>query len=165
MTTQGTCLPLSSGARSYAAKTLPPPNAELNPVVPKVRRLCDEGKAGEAAVVAFDAILADTIRLYGLKVPPSCTSFEFLARFLRPDMGKLLELLPDLYRLYEPARFGGIVPGDAQSVRTVVDRIYTETSLAWAYDPLYQPKGPGFPSSPSDAAPSPGSPPGGPKRS
>ncbi len=118
-----------------------------------------------AAVVAFDAIFADTIRLYGLKVPPSCTSFEFLSRFLRPDMGKLTELLPELYRLYEPARFGGGVSGDAQSVRSVVDRIYTETALAWAYDPLYQPKGPSIAPSTPNAVPTTGPTPGGPKRS
>jgi hypothetical protein len=155
---------LSTTSRTFSIRDLPPPNADLNPIVPRVRKLCEDGKADAAAVLAFEAVFSDTIRLYGLRVPPSCTSLEFLSQFLRPDMGKLCDLLPELYRLYEPARFGGILPPDPASVRTIVERIYSETALAWAYDPLYQPKGPTLPPLLREVNPVPSSPSGAPKR-
>ena len=117
-------------------------NLEQNPVVSRVRGLCDAGKADVAVVFAFERVFSDTVRHYGLDIPPGCTALEFVTERMRADMGTLRELLPELYRLYEPVRFGGLAPADGQAVRGLVERIYTETSLAWAYDPHSQSKGP-----------------------
>ena len=113
-----------------------------NPVVSRVRGLCDAGKLDAAILLAFDRVFADTVRAYGLDIPPGCTSLEFVSSRLRTDMGKLCDLLPELYRLYEPVRFGGVAPADPQAIRGLVERIYTETALAWVYDPRSQPRGP-----------------------
>lgn len=127
---------------SSAARDAVPPDIQQNPVVIAVRELCDAGKVGNAIRLAFDRGIADTVRAYGLAIPLGCTSLEFVSHQLRPDMGKLCELLPELYRLYEPVRFGGFSPTDPQPIRALVERIYSETSLAWVYDPRFQPKGP-----------------------
>jgi hypothetical protein len=95
-----------------------------------------------AILLAFDRVFSDTVRTYGLNIPPGCTSLEFVSNHLRTDMGELCDLLPELYRLYEPVRFGGVAPADPQPIRNLVERIYTETALASVYDPLSQSKGP-----------------------
>lgn len=111
-------------------------------MVSRVRELCDAGTPDAAIRFAFDRVCSDTVRHYGLDIPPGCTSLEFVSERIRPDMGKLGDLLPELYRLYEPVRFGAVPPTDAPPIRGLVERIYSETSLAWAYDPHSQSKGP-----------------------
>lgn len=111
-------------------------------MVDHVRELCAAGKLDDAIRFAFDRVISDTIRLYGLEVPTGCTSLEFVSEHLRADMGKLRDLLPEFYRVYEPVRFGGVPPIDPQPIRTLVERIYTDTALARAYDPLSQSRGP-----------------------
>src|SRR5208283_24341 len=66
----------------------------------------------------------------------------FLKEFLRPDMGRLTELLPELYRRYEPARFGKVEDGDRDSLRALLERLYSQTALARIHDPRFQPSGP-----------------------
>lgn len=111
-------------------------------MVDHVRELCVVGKLADAIRFAFDRVVSDTIRHYGLNVPTGCTSLEFVAQHLRADMGKLSDLLPELYGLYEPVRFGEVPPADPGPIQTLVERIYTDTPLARAYDPLSQSRGP-----------------------
>ena len=138
---RGLSLPAFS-PESSTAPGVPAPPLDNNPVVFRVRELCVAGELSEAVVFAFDRAVTDTVRQYGLEIPPSCTSLEFVSEHLRTDMGNLGELLPELYRLYEPVRFGGVPPAGPRLIQQLVDRIYTETALARAYDPLFQSKGP-----------------------
>jgi len=100
------------------------------------------GQAGPAIRYAYRAAFDDTVRAYALRVPVSCTDRSFLTSFLRPDMGKVSTLLPELYRFYEPVRFGASVPSDGPTFLALLERIYQETSLGTIYRPLFQPTGP-----------------------
>lgn len=113
-----------------------------NPVVQETRELLDRGEYRSAVLAAFRAAFRDTVRAYALSVPVGCTDRRFVREFLRPDMGKLATLLPELYRTYEPVRFGTTDHGDGPSFLALVERIYSETSLGTIYRPNYQPTGP-----------------------
>jgi len=97
-------------------------------------------REGYAAAVrlAYHTAYDSTVRSYGLIVPPFVTGRQFQREFLRPDMGLLTELLPELYRLYEPVRFGKHEDGDRDSLRALLEKLYSQTPLAVAHNPLYQ---------------------------
>jgi hypothetical protein len=73
-------------------------------------------------------------------VPASVTDRQFLAGFLRADMGRLTALLPELHEYYEPVRFGTITDGDRDALRALLIKVYSETPLARIDHPLYQPR-------------------------
>jgi len=97
-------------------------------------------REGYAAAVrlAYRTAYDSTVRSYGLTVPSFVTGRQFQKEFLRPDMGSLSELLPELYLLYEPVRFGKHEEGDRGSLRALLEKLYSQTSLAVAHNPLYQ---------------------------
>ena len=104
----------------------------------------ERGEYAKAVLHAYRTAFDITVQAYGLTVPPSCSDQQFLKGFLRPDMGRLSELLPELYRLYEPVKFGKLADGDRDSLLRLLEKLYTETVLARAHDPLYQSSGPGW---------------------
>ncbi|MGD0588999.1 MAG: hypothetical protein ABSA63_09460, partial [Thermoplasmata archaeon] len=124
---------------------LPGAKPESSPVLQRVRDLLGSGDYTLAVRTAYRMAFEGTVRAYGLTVPPSCTDRQFLAEFLRPDMGKLIELLPALYHRYEPLRFGTVTPPTEED-RTAFDellvKLYSETALGRIDDPLFQPSGP-----------------------
>jgi hypothetical protein len=122
-----------------------PPAADLTPVERQARALSEEQDFASAVRVAYRAAFDDTVRAYGLVVPPARTDRQFLREFLRPDMGKLTDRLPRLYELYEPARFGIVRTGDVPSLLTLLRSLYSETVLGRIYDPRFQPQGPTTP--------------------
>ena len=73
-------------------------------------------------------------------MPASVTDRQFVAEFLRPDMGRLAELLRELLGLYEPVRFGNVTDGDRDAFRALLVKVYSETALARLDHPLYQPR-------------------------
>jgi hypothetical protein len=118
-------------------------NPESSPTFRHLRELLARGAYAEAVRLAYRTAFDATVRAYGLTVPPSCSDRRFLREFLRPDMGPLTEVLPELYRRYEPVRFGRLVDGDRDSLRALLERLYSETPIARIHNPLYQPSGPG----------------------
>jgi hypothetical protein len=113
-----------------------PPDA--SPTFRKLRDMLARGDYAETVRLAYRSAIEDTVRAYGLAVPTSITGPQFLKEFLRQDMGPLLELLPQLYRLYEPVRFGKHVNGDPKELLTLLEKLYSQTTLAVAHDPHYQ---------------------------
>ena len=111
-------------------------------MVQKTRELLSRGEFATAVRYAYRSAFEDTIRAYALQVPVGLTDRTFLQQFLRADMGKLATLLPELYRIYEPVRYGTADHGDGPSFLALVERIYSETSLGTIYRQYYQPTGP-----------------------
>jgi len=117
---------------------------ESSPTVQKVRALLAQHDFAGAVRFTYRAAFDGTVRAYGLSVPPACTDRQFLAGFLRPDMGKLSELLPQLFLLYEPVRFGHPpepTVGDRKGFELLLTRLFSETPLGRIEDPLFQPSG------------------------
>ncbi|MGA8664566.1 MAG: hypothetical protein WB809_05830 [Thermoplasmata archaeon] len=118
------------------------PPVESNPVVLRVQELLAVGEYASAVRDGFRSAVEDTVRAFGLVVPPSRTDRQIVTVMLRPDMGKLPDLLPRLYELYEPVRFGGLSKGDGGPLLAVLRTLYAETALARICDPRFQPQGP-----------------------
>ncbi len=118
------------------------PEVDDHPLVRETRELCAHGDAAAAVRRAYPWALAETIRSFGLMVPESLTHRAVLREFLREDMGRLCELLPRLYDLYEPARFGGSMTEGPDTVVALVRQLCAETPLARAFHPLFQTRGP-----------------------
>ncbi|MGP8075399.1 MAG: hypothetical protein ACLP8Y_01470 [Thermoplasmata archaeon] len=125
---------------------LPGAKPESSPVLQKVRDLLVNDDYVLAVRTAYRAAFDGTVRAYGLTVPLSCTDRQFLAEFLRPDMGRLTELLPALYHRYEPVRFGTTTLPPTKEDRAFLDallvKLYSETVLGRIDDPLFQPSRP-----------------------
>jgi hypothetical protein len=99
------------------------------PAVVAVDKRLAAGDVAGAVRAAFPLVMMDVQRAYGVTFPPHWTSRDVLAHGLRPDMGRLPDLLLQLHALYEPVRFGTERDWVAGDVRGLVVRIYTETSL------------------------------------
>ena len=140
----GQARPPSAGSPSRATSAdglPPPPDPTDSPMFRRLAELLDRGEYAEAVLAAYQGCLTGTIRSYGLQVPVSCTDRGFLKELLRPDMGSLADLLPELYRRYEPVRFGTASTGDAESLRRLLRRIFSETVLSRLYDDAFQASG------------------------
>ena len=118
------------------------PRPDSSATFRELRALLERGEYAAAVRDGYRNAFDGTIRAYGLTVPPSCSDRRFLKEFLRPDMGRLAELLPELYFRYEPVRFGNVTEGDRVSLRALFERLYSETVLARLDNPLFQPRGP-----------------------
>ena len=123
-----------SGATGAApSRTAPPSKAPLDaappPILGRVDALFRAGRDTEAIRLAYQSAEDDVRRAFGLKLPKQWTHREFLERYLRPDMGGLVRLLPRLYAYFEPVRYGqaGTVPGP--QVMELLRAIYEEPSL------------------------------------
>jgi len=117
----------------------PPLDPEASPYFRELRDRLDRGEYAEADRRAFSVAFEGTVRAYGLTVPRSCSDRRFLTEYLRPDMGPLVELVRELYRLYEPVRFGTVKSGDRDAFLQLLRRLYSETVLGRIHDPSFQP--------------------------
>ena len=99
------------------------------PACREAQRYLDAGDPATAVRVAFPLVMMDVQRVYDLKFPPHWTSRDVLAHGLRPDMGRLIDLLWQLHRLYEPVRFGSREDWVSGDVTGLMRKIYTETGL------------------------------------
>ena len=115
--------PRSPGTSKAPLEVAPPP------VLAKIDALLRDGKAADAVRLAFQTVEDDVRRAFGLKLPKQWTHRELLQKYLRPDMGLITALLPQLYARYEPVRYGapGSVSGDG--LLDLVRQIYQEPSL------------------------------------
>ena len=113
--------------------TRPPP-----PVVGEVDRLLAEGKVGDALIRGFLTAETDVRQAFGLPYTRYQTHREFLRTQLRSDMGYLAVLLPRLYVLYEPVRYGKGHTAAPELVRDLVRAIFNEGPVFNLYrDPNY----------------------------
>ncbi len=120
---------------------VPPPLTATRPtppVVGEVEHLLAEGKVAEALVLGYLSAEADVRHAFGLPYSRFTTHREFLRLHLRPDMGFVAVLLPRLYALYEPVRYGRDHGAAPALVRDLVRAIYDEGPIFNLYrDPHY----------------------------
>ncbi len=111
----------------------PAPAAPLEaappPLFAKVDALLKQGKPAEAISLAYRSTEDDVRRAFGLKLPKQWTHRELLEKYLRPDMGLLVTLLPQLYAKYEPVRYGSGPPPSGDGVMELLRKIYAEPSM------------------------------------
>ncbi len=126
MATARSAMPaVPGGDASKAPLDVAPP-----PVLARVEALVRANRTAEAITLAYQSAEADVRRAFGLKLPRQWTHRELIERYLRRDMGYLVTLLPRLYALYEPVRYGR--PGGEVSggeVLKILRAIYEEPSL------------------------------------
>lgn len=112
----------------------PPSSIPKTHTIEEVEKFLARADFAGAARAAFPLVMIDVRAVYGLSFPPHWTARDVLAHGLRADMGRLPDLLFQLYSIYEPVRYGlprDWVQGD---VREILRRIYTETGLRSAPD-------------------------------
>ncbi len=98
-------------------------------VLEEVDACLARGEYPRAVRTAFTRVMLDVQESFGTRFPAHWTARDVLAHGLRPDSGSLSTLLFELYRLYEPIRFGqasDVVQGD---VREIARRLYAETPI------------------------------------
>ena len=115
--------PPAVGAPS--ARGTPP----IPPVLAEVERLLDAGRTAEAVLLAYRTAEDDVRRAFGMNLPAQWTHREFLAQYLRRDMGYLAELLPQLYASYEPVRYGPPASPAVPHLLDVLRALYQEPAL------------------------------------
>jgi len=119
----GSAPPAPSGPDAQSSgPTGIPPLDELNDHLGR-------GDFSGAMRAVFPRIMIDVQRAYNLTFPPHWTARDVLAHGLRGDMGRLPDLLFQLYSIYEPVRYGEERDWVRSDPREIVRRIYTETGL------------------------------------
>jgi hypothetical protein len=99
------------------------------PILADIERLLSQGQVAEAFRVAYLTAEDDIRRAFGLKLPRQWTHREFLSRYLRPDMGYVTVLLPQLHALFEPARYGNTKDLPAAQLMPLMRALYQEPPL------------------------------------
>jgi hypothetical protein len=110
-----------------------PSLAHWVPIVAAVEHRLAEGDFGRAVREAYFRVVLDAQRAYSLRLPGQWTHREFLAKYLRPDMGILPTLVAELHRLYEPVRFGTESDWVKGDVRKLLEQIYSEPPMRNLY--------------------------------
>lgn len=110
-------------------RIVPAAEPEGVPAIQELEKHLAHSDYGGGIRAAFPLVMIDVQLSYDLRFPSHWTARDVLAHGLRADMGRLPDLLFQLYSLYEPVRFGlerDWIRGD---VRKILHQIYTETAL------------------------------------
>jgi hypothetical protein len=91
------------------------------------------GEYGLAVSEAYHRVVLDLQKAYGLSLPAQWTHREFLAQYLRDDMGILNSEVARLYRLYEPVRYGSESDWTRGDLLDVLRKIYSEPPMRDLY--------------------------------
>lgn len=94
--------------REYISKAVSP----LAHVFSTFDALISDGMLKEAVIKGFNGALATLVNVKRLKVEPYMTAYELVNDGLSNIPLSVRELVKSMYETYEPARFGGIRPGD-----------------------------------------------------
>jgi hypothetical protein len=125
----------SVGGNSLA-RAPPAPAAPKSSLVARVEALVAQGNPVEAVLLAYRTAEDDVRRAFGMNLPPQWTHREFLRRHLRADMGYVAVLLPQLYAIYEPVRYGDQRDVPVTHLVNVVRSLYQEPVLRNALSAL-----------------------------
>lgn len=120
--------------RTSVGRSGDPDGSVVPPVLEEAQRLLDESRYPDAVRLAFLTAETDVIQAFGLRPPVQWTHREFLTAGLRPDMGYVSELLPRLYALYEPIRYGEVVDQRQDDLISLLRRLYAEAPMRRLYD-------------------------------
>jgi hypothetical protein len=117
----------------------------------EVEALLKQGRNAEAIRLAYLQVEDDVRRAFGMKLPKQWTHREFLARYLRRDMGYITTLLPRLHALFEPVRYGDDSNASAETLLPLLRSAYQEPALRTL--PLLPTAGPRLSARPRPADP------------
>jgi len=114
------------------------PELESSPPAPisvlvETERLLNAGQYAEAVSFAYLSVVQDVIQAFGLRPPKQWTHREFLTWGIRPDMGYFTSLLPRLYALYEPVRYGESRDWHRDDLMGLLRSMYAEEPLRRLY--------------------------------
>lgn len=113
--------------------------------VRRVEQAVREGRAAEVLLTAYPEAEDDVRRAFGMDLRTPSTHREFLSRHLRPDMGLVAVLLPQLYELYEPVRYGTSREVSGERLVELVRGLYHEPAMRRVAD---RPGGTAWPNGP-----------------
>ena len=103
------------------------------PVLTETKRRWLAGDRDGAILYAYEAVLADLQRAYGVRYPPDWTHDDILEHGVTPEMEPLLPFLKGLHDLYLPLRYGGIVPAGVPSPDRLVQSVYAQRAMWGLY--------------------------------
>lgn len=113
------------------------------PVITETRRRIGRGDYTGAIRYAFPSALRDAERAYGLHFPPELTNGEILAGGFPAERAEVAELFGQLYRLYEPARYGDARTTDPETFLGLLKSIYADRPMWSLYIELVAGPSPG----------------------
>jgi hypothetical protein len=119
-----------------ASQTTPAPSAvppETISVLVETERLLKAGQYAEAVTFAYLSVVQDVIQAFGLRPPKQWTHREFLTWGIRPDMGYFTSLLPRIYSLYEPVRYGEARDWRRDDLLGILRLVYAEEPMRRLY--------------------------------
>ncbi len=99
------------------------------PVLTESRRRIGRGDFAGAIRYAFPMALRDAERAYGLRFPPELTNGEILTGGFPSDRASVAELFGQLYRIYEPTRYGARPPSDPEAFMDLLRSIYADRPM------------------------------------
>ena len=101
------------------------------PVVTETKRLWNRREREAAIRYAYDAVLADVQRAFGVTFPSDWTNEEILVLGMTPEMAPVPEFLHALLIAYEPIRYGGMASAATASPEALLLSIYSHPKM-WA---------------------------------
>jgi hypothetical protein len=107
-------------------------SVEVPPITETKRRWSGGDRAG-AISYAYTTVLLDMERAFHVHFRPDWTNEEILVIGVTPEMVPIPEFLERLLRLYEPVRYGGAVPSDAESPEGILASIYAHHAMWTLY--------------------------------
>ncbi|MCI4350220.1 MAG: hypothetical protein L3K15_01730 [Thermoplasmata archaeon] len=101
------------------------------PVLTETKRRWVQGEREGAILYAYEAVLADLQRAYGVRYPPDWTHDDILVHGVTPEMEPILPFVKELHDQYLPLRYGGVVPEGFPSPERLVQSVYSQRAM-WA---------------------------------
>jgi hypothetical protein len=101
---------------------------EVPPITETKRRWLKGDREG-AILYAYEAVLGDLQRAYGVRYPPDWTHDDILVLGVTPEMEPILPFVRELHDQYLPLRYGGQVPEGIPSPDRLVQSVYSQRAM------------------------------------
>jgi hypothetical protein len=121
---EGRATPPEKSAAPFSVAPPAPPR-----VIGRVEALVQAGNPREAVILAYRSAEEDVRRAFSLTLPPRWTHREFVRHYLRADMGAIAALLPQLYAIFEPVRYGRSTEAPMPLLTDLLTALYQEPAL------------------------------------
>ncbi|MCI4340810.1 MAG: hypothetical protein L3K11_00300 [Thermoplasmata archaeon] len=117
------------------------------PVLTETKRRLAKGQVGEALRLAYPQVITDLQRAYHRPFAVGWTHEEIIRYGFQPEMEPLLDFFEELWRLYEPFRFGDRAPPpEGRAVLELLVSLYAAAPMWRLY---VEPARPGTETEPS----------------
>ncbi|MCI4354137.1 MAG: hypothetical protein L3K06_02085 [Thermoplasmata archaeon] len=103
------------------------------PVITETKRRWAKGDRPGAVQYAYESVLGDLERAFGVHFPADWTHEDILERGVTPEMGSIPDFLIELLKVYEPVRYGRVDPGPARSPEPILQSIYGHPQMWGLY--------------------------------